>query len=134
MNWIKAILAGVVGGIVVNIYDFLMHGYVMASTYEKFPIFDVEPANPVWFFVVAVMMGIFGAVLFARTRSAWPAGVKGGATFGFFLGLVAYFAGFYNPLVLNGFPYYLAWCWGGINLIGWVIFGVVAGAIYKGQN
>ena len=73
MNCIRAIIVGVEGGIVINLYDFLMHSYVMASTYEKHPIFHVEPANPVWFFVVAILMGIFAAFLFARTRDSWPA-------------------------------------------------------------
>ena len=57
--------------------------------------------------------------------------MKGGATFGFFLGLVAFFPNFYFSLVLEGFPYFLSWCWGGINLIDFVIAGVVLALIYR---
>ena len=131
MNWMKAILAGVVGGVVVTIYNFLVHSYIMGATYEKYEVFAVEPANPIWFFVVGVVIALMGALLFARSRSSLAPGIAGGLAFGFFLGLVAFFSGFYNTLVINGFPYYLSWCWGGINLIGWMVFGVVAGAIYK---
>lgn len=133
MNWTKALIAGVVGGIVVNIYDFVMHGIIMGNTYREYStVFTQEQANPVWFFVVAIFIGIFGAVLFAKTRNSWAPGAKGGMTFGFFVGLIAFFAQFYSPLVIEGFPYYLAWCWGGITLIGWLIFGAVFGLIVKG--
>ena len=66
MNYLKIILTGVVGGVVINLYDFVMHSFVMASAYEKHPLFQVEPANPVWFFVVAIVLAIFAALLFAR--------------------------------------------------------------------
>ncbi|MGB6002801.1 MAG: hypothetical protein WBI00_20175, partial [Thermoanaerobaculia bacterium] len=88
-------------------------------------------AHPAHFFLVAIVIGIAAAILFARTRGSWPAGIKGGVIFGLFLGCVLFFQSFYNPLVLEGFPYYLSWCWGGIKLIDSVIFGAVVGAIYK---
>jgi len=36
-----------------------------------------------------------------------------------------------NPLVLEGFPYFLSWCWGAITMIDSVILGAVLGAMYK---
>ncbi|TNF71150.1 MAG: hypothetical protein EP299_12510 [Acidobacteria bacterium] len=131
MNWTKAIIAGVVGGVVLNLADWVMHGMIMGSTYTKYEVFTQEPANPAHFFLVAVVLGVASAIFFARTRGSWPAGIKGGVVFGAFLGLVLFFRSFYNPLVLEGFPYYLSWCWGGINFIGSVILGAVLGAMYK---
>lgn len=133
MNWTKAVIAGAVGGLVNSVYEFVMHGIIMRDTYMARPeLFGSEEGGgPIWFTLVAVVVGIAGGLLFAKTRNSWAAGVKGGATFGFWLGLVAFFAQFYNPLVFPEFPYYLSWCWGGITLIGTVIFGAVAGAIYK---
>ncbi len=130
MNWTKALLTGVVGGIVVCIYNFLVHGFIMGATYTKYPVFR-QGASPIWFFVVAIVVAIPAAVIFAKSRSSWAAGIKGGIIFGFWLGLVSFFAQFYNPLVFSGFPYYLSWCWGGIIIIGWMLFGVIAGLIYK---
>ncbi|RMF64715.1 MAG: hypothetical protein D6743_09005 [Calditrichaeota bacterium] len=131
MNWSKAVIAGVVGGIVVSIYNFVMHGVIMGSTYSKYSAFTQQEANPVWFFVVAIAIGIAGAMLFAKSRTTWGAGVKGGITFGFFVGLIAFFAQFYSPLVINGFPYFLSWCQGGIALIGWMVYGAVFSLLYK---
>lgn len=131
MNWIKAVIAGVVGGLVVWLYSGLMHGVIMRQTYQNNPDVFAAGTNPIWFGVVAICVGIAGALLFGKTRASWGAGVKGGVTFGFFIGLVSFFAQFYSPLVFNGFPYFLSWCWGGITLIGWMIFGAVAALLYK---
>ena len=131
MNWTKAIIAGVVGGVVVNLADYVMHGMIMANTYKNFAVFTQEEANPAHFFLVAIVLGIASAVFFAKTRGSWPAGIKGGVIFGVFLGCVLFFRSFYNPLVLEGFPYYLSWCWGGITFIDSVILGAVLGAMYK---
>lgn len=131
MNWGKVLIAGIIGGVALNIADFIMHGLIMASAYAKYPIFEVEPANPLHFTLVALFLGLASATLFARTRSSWKAGLSGGATFGFFLGLVAFFPPFYNSLVFTGFPYYMSWCWGGINLIGFVVLGSVIGLVYR---
>jgi hypothetical protein len=130
MNWTKAFITGIVGGIVLWVYNFLMHGLIMAKTYEKYVAFR-QDANPVWFVVVSVFVGIAIALLFAKTRAVWAEGIKGGLTFGFFGGLVAFFYQFYSSLMYNGVPYHLSWCWGGIVMIGWLIFGAVASMIYK---
>ena len=132
MNWPRILLSGIAGGVALNIADFILHGMIMADTYKRYDsVFSQEPANPLHFALIAVCIGIASAILFAKTRSSWGAGATGGATFGFFLGLVGFFPGFYNSLVLDGFPYYLSWCWGGITVIGMVILGAVLGLVYK---
>ena len=131
MNWIRIIAAGVVAGIVGWLADFVMHGFILGNTYMKYPVFSQEQANPLLFLAVSVAVAITAAIFFARTVDAWSPGWKGGATFGFFIGLVHFFSNHYYPLVLDGFPYYLAWCWGGVGIIGGVIIGAVIGAVYK---
>lgn len=132
MNWTKVVLAGVAAGIVMNIADFIMHGFILGNTYTRYPeVFSQEQANPMHFFMVSICIAIMAAILFGKTRGSWADGVMGGVTFGFFLGLVSFFSNFYNPLVIDGFPYYLSWCWGGTNVISGVIGGAVLGAIYK---
>lgn len=132
MNWMKAVIAGVVGGIAVNLYSWLMHGIIMSATYTKYDtVFTQGDGSPLPFFAIAITVGIAGGILFAKTRSSWAEGLMGGATFGFYLGLVSFFSQFYNALVIADFPYYLSWCWGGISLGGWVLFGVVASLLYK---
>jgi hypothetical protein len=131
MNWSRVLIAGVAAGVALNISDFVMHGLIMRNTYTKYSVFTQEQANPFLFLVIALCIGIAAAILFAKTRASWAAGAAGGATFGFWLGLVSFFAPFYHSLVFEGFPYYMGWCWGGISLIGAVIGGTVLGLIYK---
>ncbi len=132
MNWQKALLAGVVAGIALTISDFVMHGLIMAKTYTKYPnVFTQEQANPLFFLLVALCIAIFAAILFAKTRQCWADGFRGGATYGFFLGMVAFFPPFYSSIVIDGWPYHLSWCHGGINLIGAVIGGAVLGVMYR---
>ena len=132
MSWTKVLGAGIVAGIVVNLVNWVLHGGILGATYGKYPdVFTQTETNPIWFFVVAIAIAIFFTALFAKTRECWAAGARGGMTYGFWLGLVAFFSGFYNPLVIDGFPYFLAWCWGGVNLIGGVVGGTVIGLIIK---
>ncbi len=130
MNWMKVIFTGIVGGIVVWLYNFLMHSLIMAKTYEKHEIFR-DDASPVFFVLATVFIAFAGAFLFAKTRASWADGLKGGITFGFFVGLIIFFYQFLHVLIIEGFPYHLSWCWGGIELMGWLVFGAVAGLLIK---
>jgi len=83
MNWGKILLTGVVGGIVVWLYSFVMHGIIMSSTYAKYTTLFIQgEGNPFWFLLVAACMSTALAMIFAKTRSSWAEGIKGGLTFG----------------------------------------------------
>lgn len=132
MNWTKVVIAGLVGGIVMNLADYVMHGFILAETYAKYDtVFSQEPANPLHFFLVAICVGIAAAMLFAKTRTCWASGIKGGVIFGCFLGLFSFFNPFYSSLVIDGWPYFLSWCQGGAAFIAAVVLGAVLGALYK---
>lgn len=131
MNPIKIVVAGIAAGVVTWLTSFVMHGVILGPTYLRFEVFTQEQTSPLTFLFVGVCVALMTALLYARTHSCWGGGLKGGMVFGVFLGLAAFFGYFYNPLVLEGFPYFLAWCWGGVNLINAVIGGAVLGLIYK---
>jgi len=132
MNWTRIALAGVAAGIVTWISDFVLHGMVMAPTYQRLSqVYTQTAANPALFLVVSVAICFTAALLFARTRGSWAAGWKGGLTFGLFLGLVIFFQRFYDPMVIDGYPYYLSWCQGGISMIDSLLAGAVIGAVVK---
>jgi len=132
MNWTRILLGAVAAGIATFLADFVMHGLIMGPTYMRYTeVFSQTQANPLWFLAISLCIAFTVALLFARTRSSWAPGWKGGLTYGFFLGLVGFFPGFYNALVIEGFPYFLVWCWGGITLIDGLIAGCVLGAILK---
>ena len=130
MNWGRIIGGGVAAGIVTWLADFVMHGVLMADEYKRLSgVFTQTQANPLSFLAISVVVGVFVALLFAKTRASWGAGWKGGATYGLYLGLAIFFMNFYYPLVIDGFPYFLGWCWGGIGVVDGVLGGAVLGAI-----
>lgn len=132
MNWTRILAGGVAAGIAMNVADFVMHGMIMSATYMRYTeVFSQTQANPLWFTLIGVCMGIAAALLFGKTRASWAPGWKGGLVYGFFLGLVGFFPDFYNALVIEGFPYYLVWCWGGITMIDSLIAGTVLGAVIR---
>ena len=132
MNWTKILLSTIVGGELANIADFVMHGVILGNTYTKYPeVYTQTQANPLWFVLISILMAFFAAILFAKTRKCWSGGWKGGATFGFYLGLVFFFAQFYPALVIEGFPYHLSWCHGGTALIASTIMGLGIGLVQK---
>ena len=88
MNWSRTIIAGVVGGIVMTLYDSVMHGMIMANAYMKYPeVFRQDAAGVHYFFLVGIMIAIMAAILFSKTRAVWADGLTGGVTFGFFTGM-----------------------------------------------
>ena len=135
MNWGRILAAGIVAGIVLWLVDFGLHGVVMADTYKKYSdVFTQTQQSPWKFLAIEIVVSIFVALLFGKTRASWAPGVKGGLTFGLFFALAMFFMNFFYPLVIAGFPYYLGWCWGGIGVIEGVIGGAVFGAIVPGPE
>ena len=133
MNWTRVVLSGVVAGIVMNIVEFVEHGVILADTYKKYSPqpFTATEANPGYFALIAVLTGIAAAILFAKTRQSWADGWKGGVTFAFFGALVSIWANFHQPLVIEGFPYYLAWCWSGSQMIAGLAGGAGLGVMLR---
>lgn len=135
MNWSRAIGAGLAAGFVQNIANFVMHGLVLGGMYLDQPAFVQEPDNMamqvVWFLVIALVLGVVASLLFASSRQSWQAGAKGGLHFGVLLGAVVGFQQFYLTLVVNDFPYHVAWIWLGVDIISFGIGGMVLGAVYK---
>ena len=132
MNWMRILLGGIVAGIVGWLADFVMHGVILGDTYKKYSqVFTQTEANPLYFLAISIALWTMTAILFAKTRASWAEGWKGGAAFGFFLGLAVFFSNFYYPLVIDGFPYYLGWCWGGVATICAILGGGALGAVVK---
>ncbi len=136
MNWSKTLIAGVVGGIVLWIVNFVLHGVILGSTYMEYPeVFsqDESTIGILWFLCLSVAVAVTLAILFAKTRKCWAAGLKGGLIYGLVAGLTHFFPNFYDSLVIEGFPYFLAWYHGACDLISIALAGAAMGLVLKGE-
>lgn len=137
MNWGRAVVAGLVAGIVQNVVNFVMHGLVLdtAGTYADQPAFVQEPDSMTMqmlsFTAIALVIGVVAALFFASSRQSWQAGPRGGLHFGILLGAVVGFQQFYLTLVIDGFPYHVAWIWLAVEIISFGVGGMVLGAMVK---
>jgi hypothetical protein len=133
MNLKKFLLAGVVGGIVANILDAVVHGQLLQSQYAALPnLFNQDQGNLPW-----LIFGDFVAVfifvwVYDRVYSSFSGGPKGGATFGLYAGILANFPTWiFMHLLVIGWPYSLSWIWIIFGVAWGVIVGAVVGALYK---
>jgi hypothetical protein len=127
MKGSKFWLAVLVGGIVVNVLDFLVQGLWLSSAYynQRPDIFNigVNVANFIFGDFVAVFVL---AWVYDRVAGSFPSGPKGGMTFGLYAGVLLNFPTWiFIHLMIKNFPYELSW----INTIYGIIWTVVAGSV-----
>jgi hypothetical protein len=113
------------------VLDFIVQGNVLAGMYASIPIFATNP--PIAWLVVGDFVAAFVfAWVYLRFAASVPAGPVGGATFGFYAGVLVSFPQFiFLHLLLNGFPYSVAWIWTVWTIIWYVALGAVAGLMNK---
>jgi hypothetical protein len=132
MNLKKFLLAGVVGGIVANVVDFVVHAQLLRGTYEALPSL-FNPQAPVPWLVFGDFVAVFIFIwVYDRVYASFGGGPKGGAIYGLYAGILANFPTWiFMHLLVIGWPYSLSWIWTIYGIIWCVIIGAVAGALYK---
>jgi hypothetical protein len=131
MNVQRFVLASLVVGVVMNVIDYVFHGLIMASTYASLPLFR-QDSQIAWLVFGDFVFAFVFVWVFARVRGSFAAGAGGGATFGFYAGVLLSFPmNLFLHLLLVGFPYSLSWIWTVYGIVAAVIAGAVAGALYK---
>lgn len=130
MNVQKCLTATVAVGVVANILDFVVQGNLLAGYYAGGPFRQDAPMG--WFifgdFVAAAVFVWF----YDRVKASFAGGPAGGATFGFYAGVLASFPAYiFFHLMIKDVPYALSWIWTVYGIAWAVIAGAVAGAIYK---
>ncbi len=125
-------LAVLVGGVVLNILDILLHGIILHGYYAQMPELFNPPGNPVLFIVCDFVVVLVYAWVYDRVYGSFGGGAKGGATYGLYAGVITSFPTWlFMSVLMKGWPMSLSWIWT-INGIVWsIIIGAVIGALYK---
>lgn len=125
------LLATAVVGVVFNIYDFVVHGLLLAGTYEGIAAMRTDTPL-IWMIVGDFVFALVFVWFYDRVYDSFGGGTAGGARFGMYLGVVMAFpAMLFMPLMIVGFPYGLGWVWVATTIIAGVIGGAVAGTVYR---
>ena len=123
-------VTAIVVGIVVNVFDFLVHGILLQGPlYSKLPLMRTDASLPLLIVTDFVAAVVFVWV-YQRVRPSFPPGAAGGATFGLYAGVLASFPTWIAcNLLFNGFTYALAWAWILTGILWAVLAGAVTGAL-----
>jgi len=122
----RSLLTALAVGVVVNFYDFVVHGLLLTGPlYSKLPLMRPDAPLPLLILTDFVAALVFVWV-FQRVRTCFAPGAAGGATFGLYAGILVNFPTWIaSYLLLEGFSYALAWAW----ILTGVVWGVLAGAV-----
>jgi hypothetical protein len=130
MDFKKFLAIGLAVGIAANIVDFLVHGQLLADFYTHPPF--RQGINPGWMILSDFGAAFVFAWFYLAVAGSFAPGVPGGATMGFYTGVLLIFpAAILMHLMFEGIPYYLAWIWIFYTVAWYVCAGMIAGAINK---
>jgi hypothetical protein len=135
MNTKKLLLSFIVVYILLEVLNYLVHGVLLASTYqmeEIKPAFrpEADMTNKMWimFFTDAVW-AFFFVFLFAKGYEG--KGIMEGLRFGLYIGLFWGLVNAYGNYVIIPIPYSLAFQWFIYSLLVSLILGFVTALLYK---
>ncbi len=117
-----------VAGVIMNVVDFIFHGWLFAGPiYQRYAGVFRQDESLMPFYI----LGDFVAVLvvawvYLKVRGSFEPGLKGGAVFGLYVGVVMSFPMYhFTQLTIEGFPYWVAW----VMTIYGIFWGTVLGAV-----
>jgi hypothetical protein len=131
VNLKKFVTIGLVLGILANVLDIVLHGFLLAGLYQAYPVFRTESPIPLFILGDFVAAFVFTWV-YLRWGPGPAAGAAGGAVFGFYAGVLVNFpTNIFLHLTIRGIPYFMAWVWTACGILWYVVLGAVAGAMNR---
>ena len=130
MDFKKFLTIGIAVGIVANLLDFLVHGHLLTDFYAHSPF--RQDTNVAWMVIGDFVAAFVFAWFYLVVAGSFAPGVSGGATMGFYTGVLVNFpAAIFMYLMFEGFPYFLSWIWIVYGVAWYVCAGAIAGALNK---
>lgn len=125
-------LAVLVGGVVVNILDFLVWGLWLGPSYIMQQAIFRQDTSMVWYIIGDFVATFVFVWVYDRVAGSFGTTVKDGATAGLYLGILMSFPTFiFMYLMVKDFPYGLSWIMTIYGIIWYVILGAVVAAVMK---
>jgi len=131
VNLGRVVLGGVLAGLLINVSEFVLNGFVVAADMEAaMRARNLPPLDNmmvIWFVVLGFLLGIATVWAYAAIRSRFGPGVRTAATAGVFVWLLGYVYPNVGMGVIDVFPARLliiVTCWG----LPEIIIASIAGA------
>ena len=133
MDFKMLLKLGIVTGVLLNAFDIIVQGLLLAGMYTA-PVFRKPEEEIVYLVLADFAAGFVFAWVYLKLGSATGPGAAGGATFGFYAGVLYSFPMFYAMhLLFNGYTSELAWINTVYQIVVYVIIGATAGALNKAR-
>ena len=137
INWTRVILGGLVAGVIINIFEYVLNGVVLAKDMEAAITAlgrQMSGGALLMFSVWGILVGIFAVWLYAAIRPRYGAGPKTALCAGAAVWGLGYLLASVTPLALHLFPRHLMAIGLAVGLVE-VIAGTLAGAwLYREET
>ena len=130
INWNRVILGGLVAGVIINIFEFVLHGAVLAKDMDAAVRAlgrEVGGSELMMFLAWGFLVGIFAVWLYAAIRPRYGAGPKTALCAGAAVWGLGYLLASVMPIALHIFPRHIMAIGLAVGLVE-VLVGTVAGA------
>jgi hypothetical protein len=127
-------IAVAVTGVAMNVVDTIFQGYLFAAPiYERYAGVFRQDASLMPFYIVGDFVAVLVvAWLYLKVRGSFDAGLRGGAIFGFYVGMVMSFPMYhFAQLMIEGFPYWVAWVFTFYGIFWGVATGTLLGKLLE---
>jgi hypothetical protein len=113
INWGRVILGGLLAGLVINVFEFVLNGVALARDWEAAIVALGRPPMAgsqiavffVWSFILwGFLIGIISVWLYAAIRPRYGAGPKTALCVGSFVWSLGYLLTSVTPFLLNLYP------------------------------
>jgi hypothetical protein len=137
INWTRVILGGLVAGLIINVFEWLLNGVIIAKDMEAAMNAlgrQVGGGALAMFTVWGFLVGIFAVWLYAGIRPRYGAGPKTAACAGAAVWGLGYLLAAVTPLALHLFPRRLMAVGLAVGLVEVVIGTLVGGWLYREET
>jgi hypothetical protein len=124
------LVAGVAVGVLFLIWDMFLLDPLLGSYMAGIPGIVADP-SVMWMVIGELVAGLVLAAVYARVRSVFGTGLKGGATYGVYAGVLMNFPLWQFMSLYVGWPYATAWAFTIAGVVINALGGAVIGLVYE---
>jgi len=134
MNIKRFIGASIAVFIAFQVFDFIIHGVILGSTYENLKdVWRPDMMSKMWiFYITSAILSFLFVYIF--TKGYEGKGIGEGIRYGLLIGLLMNVVGMFNQYVVYPIPFSLALQWFIYGTIEFIACGIVAALIYKPET